>query len=80
MEKLLLLLYSPSSYGVDLRQLQNICPRRGVHSLWNIVKSTRLLRKKLEESPLQQPMLNIRPVNDTMLTSIVLVTQIILRT
>ena len=83
MEKLLLPLYAPSPLDVVMwqsingRQLQSICRRREVHSLWSIVKLTKLLRKKLEELPFQQPMLNTKPRNDITHMSIVLVTQII---
>ena len=62
------------------RQLQSTFRKVDKHSLWSILKLTRRPRKRLVESRLQQLMLNIRPINATMRTLIVLVMPITSRT
>ncbi|XAO26182.1 elongation factor Tu [Cryptococcus bacillisporus CA1280] len=50
---------------------------RAVVNLWTTARSTKLLRRKLEVSPLALPMLSTRPPTGTMRTSTVLVTLIL---
>jgi hypothetical protein len=65
---------------VDVRQLQNIFPRRGEWISRITIKSIKLPRKRPEELLFLLPMLSIERINDITPTSIVLAMQITLKT
>jgi len=65
---------------VDVRQLRNIFPRRGERILRITIKLIKLPRKRLEELLFLLPMSSIERINDITPTSIVLATQITLKT